>query len=265
MKSFWLLGGKTNVLSKRICQQLSCFCSAFRTTQLHSGGNCNAKSLTHRLQKGFFVYLRTFIRTRIRIGGRRRTFLSNATTNFGQLPENLPAPVDDGSCRHLPGMQVPSLWLQSTAGGSLNLAEINAPTAVVYCYPMTGKPGEPLPPGWDTIPGARGCTPETCSFRDHYQEMSGLGAKVLGISAQTTGDQQEMVERLHVPFEVLSDSDLALTRALNLPTFQIEGRTFIKRLTLILRQGRIAHVFYPIFPPNAHAEEVLSWLSRNAI
>ena len=129
---------------------------------------------------------------------------------------------------------------------------------------MTGKPGEPLPPGWDTIPGARGCTPETCSFRDHYEEMTKLGAALLGLSTQTTEDQREMVERLHVPYEVLSDSELALTRALNLPTFEINQRVFIKRLTLILRQGKIVHVFYPIFPPNAHADEVLTWLSRNA-
>jgi peroxiredoxin len=189
--------------------------------------------------------------------------LSDATTNFGQLPENLPAPADDGGCRHLPGMHVPSLWLQSTAGRSVNLAEMKAPTLVAYCYPMTGTPGEPLPPGWDTIPGARGCTPETCNFRDHYQEMSRLGAEVLGVSTQTTKDQRAMVDRLHVPFEVLSDSDLALTRALNLPTFEIHEKVFIKRLTLILRRGRVAHVFYPVFPPNAHADEVLSWLSRN--
>ena len=130
---------------------------------------------------------------------------------------------------------------------------------------MTGKPGEPLPPGWDAIPGARGCTPETCGFRDHYQEMTALGAEVLGISTQSPEEQREMVDRLHVPYEVLSDSGLALTRALNLPHFTIEGRTFIKRLTLILRQGRIVHVFYPIFPPNAHADEVLSWLSKNRV
>lgn len=191
--------------------------------------------------------------------------MADAKTNFGQLPENLPAPVDDGACRHLTGMQVPSLSLQSTAGRSLNLAEIQAPTTVVYCYPMTGKPGEPLPSSWDTIPGARGCTPETCGFRDYYRELKGLGAEVFGVSTQTTEDQREMVERLHVPFEVLSDNGLAFTRALNLPTFEIQGRIFIKRLTLIARQGRIAHVFYPIFPPNAHADEVFSWLSRNPV
>ncbi|HEV3036960.1 MAG TPA: peroxiredoxin [Candidatus Angelobacter sp.] len=189
--------------------------------------------------------------------------MSGATTNYGQLPENLPAPADDGACRHLPGMQMPSLRLQSTAGRSLNLAEIEAPTIVLYFYPMTGKPGEPLPPGWDTIPGARGCTPETCSFRDHYEEMKKLKAEVLGVSTQTIEDQREMVGRLHVPYEVLSDSELALTRALNLPTFEIDQKVFIKRLTLILRKRHIAHVFYPIFPPNAHADEVLAWLSRN--
>jgi len=189
--------------------------------------------------------------------------LSNATANFGQLPENLPVPANDGACRHLTGMQIPSVSLRSTSGNSINLAEIKDPTTVLYCYPMTGKPGGPLPPGWDTVPGARGCTPETCSFRDHHEEMMKLGVRVLGLSTQTTEDQREMVERLHVPFEVLSDKDLALAHALNLPTFEIKGRVFIKRLTMILRQGRIAHVFYPIFPPNAHADEELAWLSRN--
>ena len=190
--------------------------------------------------------------------------MADVSTNFGQLPENLPAPVDDGACRHLVGTPSSSLWLPSTAGRSRNLAEIKAPTAVIYFYPMTGKPGEPLPPGWDAIPGARGCTPETCSFRDHHQEMTGLGVEILGISTQTPEERREMVDRLHVPFEVLSDSGLALTRALNLPTFAIEGKTFIKRLTLVLRRGHIVHVFYPVFPPNAHAEEVLSWLAKNA-
>jgi peroxiredoxin len=191
--------------------------------------------------------------------------VSNTTANFGQLPENLPVPVDDGACRHLTGVQMPSILLRSTSGNSINLTEMKDRTTVLYCYPMTGKPGEPLPPGWDTIPGARGCTPETCSFRDHHEEMTKLGARVLGLSTQSTEEQREMVERLHVPFEVLSDNDLALTRALNLPTFEIERRVFIKRLTMILRQGRIAHVFYPIFPPDGHADEVLAWLSKNPV
>lgn len=188
--------------------------------------------------------------------------MSNAASNFGQLPENLPVPVDDGACRHLTGMQIPRISLRSTSGNVINLAEIKNPTTVLFCYPMTGKPGEPLPPGWDMIPGARGCTPETCSFRDHHEEMTKAGARVLGISTQSVEEQREMVERLHVPFEVLSDKDLALVHALDLPTFEIEGRVFIKRLTMIVRQTRIAHVFYPVFPPNAHADEVLAWLSR---
>ncbi len=191
--------------------------------------------------------------------------MSNTTANFGQLPENLPVPVDDGACRHLIGMQMPSVLLRSTSGNSINLAEMKDCTTVLYCYPMTGKPGEPLPPGWDMIPGARGCTPETCGFRDHHEEMTKLGARVLGLSTQSTEEQREMVERLHVLFEVLSDNNRTLARALNLPTFEIERRVFIKRLTMILRQGRIAHVFYPIFPPDAHADEVLAWLSRNPV
>ena len=137
---------------------------------------------------------------------------------------------------------------------------MGGPRVVVYCYPRTGRPNEPLLPGWDGIPGARGCTPETCAFRDHHQDLQKLGAEVFGFSTQTTEYQKEMVERLHVPFEVLSDVDLAFVHALRLPTFDIAGMTLVKRLTLVIARGRILKVFYPIFPPDRHAGEVIAWL-----
>lgn len=176
------------------------------------------------------------------------------------LPADLPVPVDDGACRHLPGLPVPAIKLRSTKDRWVDLSAESAPRVVVYCYPRTGVPGQPLLPGWDAIPGARGCTPETCGFRDHHEELKKLGAEVFGFSTQTTDYQKEMAERLHLPFEVLSDSDLAFVRALRLPTFDIEGMTLVKRLTLVLSQRRIEKVFYPVFPPDKHAAEVIEWL-----
>jgi peroxiredoxin/putative intracellular protease/amidase len=176
------------------------------------------------------------------------------------LPPNLPVPVDDGACNHLPGLAVPSIKLRSTKDRWVDLSTAGPARVVLYCYPRTGRPGEPLPPGWDAIPGARGCTPETCGFRDHHRDLQALGAEVFGLSTQTTKYQKEMVERLQVPFEVLSDADLAFVRALRLPTFDAEGMTLVKRLTLVLAGGRIEKVFYPVFPPDKHAAEVIEWL-----
>ncbi len=179
------------------------------------------------------------------------------------LPANLPVPVDDGACDHLPGMAMPSMKLRSTRDRWVDLSAQTAPRVVVYCYPRTGRPDEPLLPGWDAIPGARGCTPETCGFRDHHKDLQQLGAEVFGLSTQTTEYQKEMVERLHVPFEVLSDADLAFVHALRLPTFDIQGMTLVKRLTLVVSRRHIEHVFYPVFPPDKHAGEVIDWLGRN--
>ena len=181
------------------------------------------------------------------------------------LPANLPVPVDDGACDHLPGLAVPKIKLRSTGGGWVDLSALKSPRVVVYCYPRTGVPGQPLLPGWDAIPGARGCTPETCGFRDHHKDLQTLGAEVFGLSTQTTAYQKEMVDRLHVPFEVLSDVDLAFVRALRLPTFDIEGMTLVKRLTLVLSRQHVEKVFYPIFPPDTHAAAVIDWLRRNPI
>jgi peroxiredoxin len=181
------------------------------------------------------------------------------------LPDDLPAPVDDGAAEHLPGLAVPPLELPSTAGGSVSLADLDGRT-VVYAYPRTGRPGEPsLVDDWDLIPGARGCTPEACGFRDHHAELAQAGAAVFGLSTQSPSYQRELVERLGLRFAVLSDERLALTEALGLPAFEAAGQTLLRRLTLIVSDGRIEHVFYPVFPPDRHASEVLAWLRANPV
>jgi peroxiredoxin len=181
---------------------------------------------------------------------------------FYELPSDLPVPRDDGACDHLVGTALPSLPLLATSGQFVDLAGLPGRT-VVYCYPRTGSPGVPVPAGWDAIPGARGCTPQSCAFRDHYQELRALRADVYGLSAQTTDYQREAAERLHLPFALLSDVDLSFARALRLPTFDFDGVTLIKRLTFIVLDGRIEAVFYPVFPPDANAAEVIKWLTQH--
>jgi peroxiredoxin len=176
------------------------------------------------------------------------------------LPSDLPVPLDDGGCDGLVGVGLPDLELSSTSGSRVNLSRLPGRT-VVFCYPRTGRPGEDPPAGWDQIPGARGCTPESCGFRDNFPELSHLGVRVYGLSTQDTAYQRELVDRLHLPYEVLSDQDLRFASALRLPTFEVEGMTLIKRLTLVVDGGSIARVFYPVFPPDRHAEEVLAALS----
>lgn len=155
---------------------------------------------------------------------------------------------------------MPAISLRSTKGRMVDLAALPPGYTVIYCYPMTGVPGKALPDGWDEIPGARGCTPQTCGFRDLITEFKKLETTIFGLSTQTTEYQQEMAERLHVPFEVLSDNDLKLAKALNLPMFEVDGMQLLKRLTLVIRSNRIEQVFYPVFPPNESAEQVLNWL-----
>ncbi len=181
------------------------------------------------------------------------------------LPANLPQPVDDGAASHLTGMAMPKISLPSTAGRMVDLANLPARRTVLYCYPMTGVPGKPLPEGWDMIPGARGCTPQACSFRDHHEELLQLGAEVFGLSTQTPEYQREMATRLHLPFEVLSDAEFKLCEALRLPTFLAEGMRLFKRLTMIVRDGRTEHVFYPVFPPDQSADQVVRWLKEHPI
>ena len=185
------------------------------------------------------------------------------TENLHGLPADLPEPADDGAADHLPGMALPQVPLPSTGGGTVDLSALPG-TTVVYCYPMTGRPDRDLPVGWDEIPGARGCTPQSCSFRDHHGELRVLGARVFGLSTQSTAYQQEAVERLHLPFELLSDEGLGFASEAGLPTFEVEGSTLTRRLTMILEDGRIEKVFYPVFPPNESAETVIQWLSARA-
>lgn len=181
------------------------------------------------------------------------------TPNLSQLPADLPRPVDDGAAAHLEGMKLPNVVLASTDGSSIDLGALTGKW-VIYVYPMTGRPGVALPDGWDGIPGARGCTPQSCNFRDHYQELQELKAGVFGLSAQTTDYQREVRDRLHLPFQLLSDETLQLKQTLRLPTFTVEGMELFKRLTLIVENGTITKCFYPVFPPDTHAQEVLSWL-----
>ena len=185
----------------------------------------------------------------------------SSSANIYELPEDLPIPVDDGACDHLTGFLLPDMALMSTEGTLVNLAKLPERT-VVYCYPRTGRPDQALPTGWDAIPGARGCTPQSCAFRDHYQELQGLHTGVYGLSTQDTAYQQEAAQRLHLPFPLLSDADLIFTKALRLPTFTVDSMTLIKRLTLIVEDGEIIKVFYPVFPPDQNAANVIDWLSR---
>jgi peroxiredoxin len=178
------------------------------------------------------------------------------------LPDGLPIPTDDGSCNHLKGMVLPALELRATSGRAVNLAALRDRT-VLYIYPRTGRPDQESPSGWNEIPGARGCTPQSCSFRDHKAELESLGAKIFGLSTQDSEYQQEAVQRLHLPFELLSDCNFALTEALRLPTFTADGMRLIKRVTLVLQDGQIEKVFYPVFPPDRNAEEVIGWLRDN--
>ena len=180
--------------------------------------------------------------------------------NYQELPKNLPVPKDDGAAKHLAGMKLPPLTLAATDGSKVDLSRLKGRT-VVYAYPRTGVPGKPLPEGWDMIPGARGCTPQSCDFRDHFAELRKAGADHLfGLSTQDSDYQREAALRLHLPFAVLSDADLKFTKALQLPTFEVEGMTLLKRLTLVIDDGRVTHVFYPVFPPDKSAQEVVDWL-----
>lgn len=185
------------------------------------------------------------------------------THNPQFLPPGIPAPEDDGAARHLPGAKLPDLSLPATDGAPVNLSELGGRT-VVYVYPRTGVPGVDPPEGWDQIPGARGCTPQSCAFRDHFGELRRLGVSHLyGLSTQDTDYQREVAIRLHLPFALLSDEKLALTAALKLPTFSVSGMTLLKRMALVLDDAAITKVFYPVFPPDKNAAEVVAWLQAS--
>jgi peroxiredoxin len=176
-----------------------------------------------------------------------------------RLPSDLPVPVDDGMASHLPGLRVVPRSLRSTTGELIDLSAFAGRT-VVYCYPRTGRPDQEPPEGWNLIPGARGCTPQSCAFRDHHRELETLGARVFGLSTQDTEYQREAAERLHLPFALLSDARFEFASALRLPTFVVQSMRLLKRLTLIIRDGTVEHVFYPVFPPDASAQDVVNWL-----
>lgn len=185
--------------------------------------------------------------------------------NLLQIPDDLPVPQDDGAAAHLAGKHMPNVVLPATSGGAVQLSELPQRT-IIYAYPRTGVPEElTFYEGWEQIPGARGCTPESCAFRDHHTELTSLKADVYGLSTQDTAFQRDAVRRLHLPFAILSDDRLELTRALNLPTFEVNGLTLLKRFTLVVRDGKIEHVFYPVFPPDGHAEHVLDWIKLNPV
>ena len=187
------------------------------------------------------------------------------THNPQFLPPDIPVPQDDGAAKHLAGMKLPDPALPATDGNAVNLAKLKG-RSVVYIYPRTGVPGVDAPPGWDQIPGARGCTPQSCGFRDHFGELKRLGvAQLYGLSTQDTAYQQEAATRLHLPFAILSDEKLSLTKALRLPTFTAAGMTLLKRMALVIDDGVISKAFYPVFPPDKNAEEVIAWLQASRV
>jgi peroxiredoxin len=181
--------------------------------------------------------------------------------NLAELPRDLPMPTDDGAAKHLSGLHLPSILLNATNGSSINIGNLKG-WHVIYIYPMTGQPNTPLPAGWDAIPGARGCTPQSCSFRDYFDDFAELNVKVYGISTQTAEQQLEAKKRLHLPFELLSDSQLMLRNAVNFPMFQVGELNLYKRLTIVINDNQIVKVFYPVFPPDKNAEEVIEWLKK---
>ena len=181
--------------------------------------------------------------------------------DYTSLPVDLPAPEDDGAADHLAGLALPSLVLASTGDEALDLAVLAERRLVAYVYPRTGRPGEPLPAGWDDIPGARGCTPQSCAYRDSLDRFERLDTRVVGISAQSSAEQDEFADREHIPFPLLSDRGLRLAAEIGLPTFETAGMTLYRRLTLVAEAGRIVKAFYPVFPPDRNAADVLAWLA----
>ena len=183
--------------------------------------------------------------------------------NLSQLPNDLPAPTDDGAANHLTGLFLPDIQLSATNGERIQLNNLQG-RHVIYIYPMTGQPNIALPKGWDGIPGARGCTPQSCSFRDHADELAVLNTKIFGLSSQTTEYQLEAKNRLHLPFELLSDASLELKESLKLPTFYVGSLELYKRLTVIIENNRIIKTFYPVFPPDKNVDDVIEWLKTSA-
>ena len=182
--------------------------------------------------------------------------------DLNKLPTDLPVPQDDGACDHLNQMKMPKVALQSTSDREIDLQKQALTPTILFFYPRTGEPDKPAPADWDLIPGARGCTPQSCGFRDLYSAFKNAGYEVFGVSSQDTDYQKEFVARNHIPFEILSDVDFKLTYTFKLPTFEYNGMRLIKRMALVLNEGKIVKVFYPVFPPNKNAETVLNWINR---
>lgn len=185
--------------------------------------------------------------------------------DFADTPDwsKLPAPTDDGAVRHLWGARLPSVLLQATNGENVDLS-LRRGRSILYIYPRTGRPGVPNPDRWDMIPGARGCTPQSCAFRDHFAELRQLGVdQLFGLSTQDTAYQREAAARLHLPFPLLSDERFEFAQGLGLPTFEAGGMTLLKRCTMVVDDGHVAKVFYPIFPPDQNANEVIAWLASS--
>ena len=179
------------------------------------------------------------------------------------LPKNLPIPQDDGKCKHLLNLKLPNIALPNQDGNLLKLNRSDTFRLIIYCYPMTGNPERLLPKNWNNIPGARGCTAQTCSFRDNYDKFTSLNAIPIGISTQTVVEIKEMTKRLFVSYDVLSDEKLILAKLIKIPTFQIGTKKYFKRVTMIVEKSLIKHIFYPIFPPNLHFKDVIKWLKSN--
>jgi peroxiredoxin/DNA-binding transcriptional MerR regulator len=190
-----------------------------------------------------------------------RSIPPSPATDLTRLPDGLPVPRDDGAAAHMAGLRLPPVTLSATDGSAVRLDALGEGRTVLYVYPLTGRPGVDLPEGWDNIPGARGCTPEACGFRDHHDDLRAAGAgRVYGLSSQSGDYQRELVDRLHLPFSMLSDPEFAVRDALGLPTFVADGMSLYRRLTMIIDNGSVEHVFYPVFPPDRHAEQVVDWL-----
>ncbi|WGD36872.1 MerR family DNA-binding transcriptional regulator [Lysinibacter sp. HNR] len=208
---------------------------------------------------------RTVLQERLHLGANKTFKKEDSVTDPVPLPQGLPIPEDDGAADHLPGTRMPELTLATSDGGSVDLSRLGPGRTVIYLYPLTGRPGVDLPEGWDAIPGARGCSTEACDFRDHFEVLREAGiSRVFGFSSQEPSYQAELVSRLRLPFTMISDGAFALAEQLRLPTFAAPDHDRLyARLTLIVSRGMIEHVFYPIFPPNTHAQQVLTWLEAN--
>ena len=183
--------------------------------------------------------------------------------NLSVLPKDLPVPIDDGKCNHLVNKTIPDIFLPTQNGNMLKLNRSDTFRLIIYCYPMTGRPDKVLPENWNSIPGARGCTPQTCSFRDNYDDFIKLNSIPIGLSTQSIEDIREMTMRLSIPYDVVSDEKMTFIKLMKLPTFKINNKTYIKRITMIVEKSIIKHIFYPVFPPDLHVKDVIQWLEKN--